>query len=110
MKTFYFFTAWLTIAFISCNQHSGTDSKEAATDQNEKKFDNTSLEHDADFAVKAADGGMLEIQLGNLALTNASAAAVKQFGQMMIDDHSKASDELQKLAAGKNITIPATLS
>jgi putative membrane protein len=110
MKTCIIFTAWLCTAIISCNGNSNSDSKEAATDQNEKKFDNSSLEKDADFAVKAADGGLLEVQLGNLALTNASSPEVKQFGQMMIDDHSKANQELQKLAASKNITIPAVLS
>lgn len=110
MKTLIILAASCLFISTSCNENSGNDSKETATDQNEKKFDNSSLEKDADFAVKAANGGLLEVQLGNLALTNASSAAVKQFGQMMIEDHSKASEELGKLAAAKNITIPAVLS
>jgi len=111
MKTFILFAAsCLSISILSCNANSGTDSKEAATDQNEKKFDNSSIEKDADFAVEAADGGLLEVQLGNLALTNASSAEVKQFGQMMIEGHSKAAEELEKIVTTKNITIPAALS
>lgn len=94
----------------SCGNNNNTDSKEAAKDQNEQKFDNTNIEDDTKFAVAAADGGMLEVQLGQLAQTNGSSAQVKQLGQMMIDDHSKANEELKATAAQKNITLPATLS
>ena len=34
---------------------------------------------------------------------------VKEFGAMMVADHSKANDELKTLATAKNITLPATL-
>lgn len=61
---------------------------------------------DSDFAVEAADGGMLEVQLGKIALTNSSNQDVKDFGQMMIDDHTKANNELMALAKEKNITLP----
>lgn len=99
------------IVTTSCgNNGSNTDSKEAAKEQNEQKFDNTSMEDDTKFAVAAADGGMLEVQLGQLAQTNGSSAQVKQLGQMMVDDHSKANEELKATAAQKNITLPTTLS
>jgi putative membrane protein len=53
---------------------------------------------------------MLEVQLGQLAVSKASSPSVKKFGQSMIDDHSKANEELKSLAAQKNITLPAALS
>ena len=102
----------LTVAlFLSaCNTKNTTDSMEQAEEQNDKKFDDSKIEEDTEFAVAAADGGMLEVQLGQLAQTNSTVADVKTFAQMMVTDHSKANDELKKWAAQKNITLPAVLS
>jgi putative membrane protein len=86
------------------------DSKETAEEQNEQKFEDTNKEKDTDFAVDAADAGMLEVQLGQLAVSNASSPQVKQFGQMMVDDHTKANDELKALASELNISLPSALS
>ncbi len=49
---------------------------------------------DAVFAVKAAQGNMAEIKMGELAAQKASNADVKAFGQQMVTDHTKANDEL----------------
>lgn len=105
-----FLTAILSVALFSCNQNKQDDSKEIAEDKNEEKFDDSDLKKDSEFAVEAADGGMLEVQLGKLAQTNASSAEVKKFAQMMADDHGKANDELKALAQQKNITLPTSLS
>ena len=99
----------LTLA-AACGKKVETDSAEIAEDQNEEKFDSTKVEDDTEFAVKAADGGMLEVKLGELAQSNGSSAEVKKFGQQMITDHGKAGSELQSLAQQKNISIPGTLS
>jgi putative membrane protein len=61
---------------------------------------------DQAFVMKAAKGGMAEVELGKLAASKASSEDVKKFGQRMVDDHSKANDELKSLAQGKNITLP----
>src|ERR1700692_2808049 len=61
---------------------------------------------DQHFMMNAAQGGMAEVQLGTLAREHASSQAVKDFGQRMIDDHSKAGDELKALAAQNNVTLP----
>ena len=86
------------------------DSKEVAEDQNEEKFDTTNLEADTEFAVEAADAGMLEVQVGSLALSKASSTKLKEFAQMMINDHTKANEELKALATDKNITLPSAIS
>jgi putative membrane protein len=52
---------------------------------------------------------MAEVELGRLATQKASRSEVKEFGQMMVDDHSKANTELTKIAQGEGITPPATL-
>jgi putative membrane protein len=63
-------------------------------------------EADSKFAVEAASGGMTEVQLGELAQQKASSQRVKDFGAMMVRDHTKANDELKSLAGMKNITLP----
>lgn len=65
---------------------------------------------DQQFMMKAAQGGMAEVKLGQLAKDHASSQAVKDFGQTMVDDHTKAGDELKTLASQKNVTLPTSLS
>jgi putative membrane protein len=64
---------------------------------------------DVAFAMKAAQGGLAEVQLGKLAAEKAGSADVKSFGQMMVDDHTKANDQLKSVAEKENITLPTTL-
>jgi putative membrane protein len=61
------------------------------------------------FVMKAAGGGMMEVELGKVAQEKAKNQRVKDFGGMMVTDHSAANDELKGLASSKNITIPSTL-
>jgi len=58
------------------------------------------------FVKKAAQGGLAEVELGNVAKQNGSNDAVKQFGDRMVTDHSKANDELKSLAQQKSWTLP----
>ncbi len=64
--------------------------------------------HDDNAWVMAvAHDGMQEVELGKLAATKAQNPDVKRFAQRMVTDHSKANAELERLAATKNITLPA---
>jgi len=98
------------LAFAACTKKTDNDSKELAEDQNEQKFEDTKVEDDTEFAVAAADGGLMEVKLGELAIANGSSPEIKKFGQSMVDDHGKANLELKGLAEQKQITIPTTLS
>ena len=64
---------------------------------------------DRNFVMEAAMGGMMEVELGRIAAQQGMSDAVKQFGQRMVDDHSKANQELMTLASTKGITLPTTL-
>ena len=64
---------------------------------------------DKAFAEKAAIGGMAEVQMGKMAQQKGSSDQVKQFGARMVDDHSKANDELKQIASAKGIALPTDL-
>src|SRR3954447_4193677 len=64
---------------------------------------------DKKFVKDAAIGGMTEVELRKLAAQKASRDDVKQFGQKMVDDHTKANDQLKQLASKQNIPIPEGL-
>jgi putative membrane protein len=54
-------------------------------------------------------GGMTEVKLGELASQKAQSADVKAFGRMMVQDHTKAGEELKQVASQHNIQAPAEL-
>jgi putative membrane protein len=64
---------------------------------------------DLAFMNDAAPGGMAEVELGKMAASKSQNAEVKAFGQKMVDDHTKANDELKQLAAQKKVTLPPDL-
>jgi putative membrane protein len=63
-------------------------------------------QQDQTFVQKAAIGGMAEVEEGQIALTNAAAADVKQFGQRMVDEHKLNNQELMALARQKGLALP----
>jgi putative membrane protein len=64
---------------------------------------------EAKFIKDAAQGGMMEVALGKLAQQKASSDKVKEFGKRMEQDHSKANDELKKLASDKGVQLTSAL-
>jgi len=62
---------------------------------------------DKKFVTAAAQGGIAEVKLGELATKNGASDSVKKFGQRMVDDHSKANDDLKQVATSKGITVPS---
>ena len=64
---------------------------------------------DSTFAMKAAQGGMAEVQMGQLATQKASSPDVKNFGQQMVTDHTNANDQLKDLASKKSLTLPTSM-
>lgn len=95
---------------------STTTNNDALSDTNNmNRADNATAsssltDEDNKFVMKAASGGLMEVELGKLAQAKASNAKVKEFGSMMVTDHSKANDELKALAQSKGITLPGTMT
>ena len=71
---------------------------------------NSLSSRDSNFVMQAAQTGMLEVQLGKLAVQRGSSAGVKQYGQQMVDEHTQANQELMQLAMQKGVEVPTEMS
>ncbi|HYF19484.1 MAG TPA: DUF4142 domain-containing protein, partial [Ramlibacter sp.] len=80
----------------------GTGTRNAETNKDDKL-----ARADRRFVLEAAGSGMFEVQAAQLAASKASDPAVKSFAGMLIDHHTKANDELTKLANAKGVELPA---
>lgn len=85
---------------------SKTKASNASTSKGQGQLDAA----DRDFVKKAAQGNLAEVELGKLATEKASSDEVKKFGQRMIDDHSKANDQLKQVVSKAGVTVPDKLS
>ena len=65
---------------------------------------------DAGFAIQAAQGGLAEVKLGKFAAAKAENSDVKAFGQQMIEDHTKANNQLKAVAQAEDMTLPADVN
>jgi len=65
---------------------------------------------DASFYKTLAQGGIAEVEAGKLAQQKGADPKVKDFGAMMVKDHSAANEQLKALAAGKGIDLPGSSS
>ena len=85
---------------------SKTKASNASTSKGRGQWDAA----DRDFVKKAAQGNLAEVELGKLATEKASSDEVKKFGQRMVDDHSKANDQLKQVVSKAGVTVPDKLS
>lgn len=62
------------------------------------------------FVRNAAQGGLVEIALGKLAVGKGASEDVKSFGQKMVEDHGKLNEEMDQLADSIGARIPKKMS
>lgn len=122
MKKIFFSSIVIMAAVVlwSCNNNAETTtstdstvttdtsmiSTETTAPVDTMSYSTTPLEKmDKDFVMKAAGGSMMEVELGNIAQQNAASQRVKDYGAMMVRDHSKASDELKTFASRRNVMM-----
>jgi putative membrane protein len=58
------------------------------------------------FVKEAVHGGLAEVKLGQLAQEHASSAAVRKFGERMVEDHTRANKEFMALLKQKAMAPP----
>ncbi len=63
---------------------------------------------DRKFMMKAAQGGIAEVELGRLAAQKSQDPQIRAFGNRMVQDHSQANDKLMQVAQTLNVELPTT--
>lgn len=108
-KSSLLFLALTGALFIySCEKKSETQET-AQQDTTQKQTAQGPTEEDKKFMSKAAEDGMLEVQLGQLASQKATSSEVKSLGEMLVSQHQTANEELKQIASTKNVTLPDSL-
>ena len=62
------------------------------------------------FIRKAAEGGLAEVKLGQLAAQKASGDDVKAFAQKMVEDHTKLNASMAQVADSMGVMLPKSMS
>lgn len=107
--------ALATAVTVACNgnarsdNNAGSNDRDATVGTSGVAERNNGSSADRDFVQKMMMDGTAEIQLGKLAQQHAASADVKAFGAMMVKDHTKAGDELKKIAMEYDIQPAAKL-
>lgn len=91
----------------SASQHSGEQSASSVPNHTISRNESGTANADHAFAMKAAQGDMAEVKLGELAEQKGTNQAVKDFGKRMVQDHSKNESELKTAASRENIALPS---
>lgn len=113
----------ITVLFLSiavaCN-NAADDTVEKADSANESRRENNDVtdgkaviatdKESSEFLVRALDGGMMEVALGNVAAQKGQSDGVKRFGAMMVADHGAANEKIRSLASMRTVTLPAGTS
>lgn len=94
----------------SANSSNNTTNDTSNNVANNSSSTLTTDEATSSFMMKAADGGMTEVELGKLAQGKAKNQSVKDFGSMMVRDHSTANDKMKTLASQRNVKLPDSMS
>ncbi len=85
----------------SSGASSGTSTRES-TGASSAKFN----DRDEKMVKQIAESHLAEINAGKLAQDKSGSSEVKSFAKKMVDDHTKALDELKQLAQSKGATLP----
>jgi putative membrane protein len=93
------------VAYLVCMSAPVMAAEKKSSESSPPKFSSA----DQTFMMSAAQAGMVEVKLGEAAAKKASQPDIKQFGAMMVSDHSKANKELQAIAAKNGVTLPSKL-
>jgi len=101
--------ALTALGFCSFAMNAQTSSNEGASTSSKASSGSGLAAADRTFMKKAAEGELADVELGQLATLKASPPEVKQFGQRMVNDHSKANDQLKQIASQNGVTLPDKL-
>jgi putative membrane protein len=99
----------LTVAACSKNDNAG-DTNATATDSATPAAMASPAptgDHASQFLTDVIQTNNAEIKFGHAAQAQGSTQAVRDFGKMLVDDHTKANEQATKLANSMNVVVPS---
>jgi putative membrane protein len=99
----------MTLAIAACSgSNNAGDADAAATDTAVPAAVDTAAapSHAAQFLTDAIQTNNAEIKFGQAAQDMGSTQAVKDFGKMLVEDHTKANDQATQIATALNVPVP----
>ena len=102
-------TLTIIIAAAVASQLAHWGAFAADTSKTTTTSTSTLSKKDVHFINDAAEGGMMEIHMGELGQQKGQSADVKSLAARLVSDHTKANDELKQLASSKGVTLPSAL-
>ncbi len=103
----------LTPSFAQTNSTTGSGGNSTAGDTSMKRSGMSATSgsaKDKKFLMTAAQGGLAEIQLGQLATQKSNNQQVKDFGQKMVTDHTQLNDQMKPIAQSMGVPVPTSPS
>ena len=90
--------------------HAQSTGSSAQTNASKASSSSGLSKADRNFANTAAQAGLAEVAEAQIALQKSGNADIQKFAQRMVDDHSKANDQLKSIATAKGINLPTAPS
>lgn len=99
------------LSFVTaCPAPSQTKADPPQTAKTATTKHDTATISDTSFARRAAEVGITELKLGQLAQEKGSSKEVKDFGKQMVTDYTKANKKLQDDAQKQKVTLPKEMT
>lgn len=90
-------------------QESDTSQSQQNQAQQNQSGQDQLQQQDRQFAQKAAADNQAELELAKMAQDKASSEEVKEYAGTLVDDHTEAGDELQRIAQEQGLTLETEL-
>jgi putative membrane protein len=90
----------------SCKKEEALENQTESLQQPDNEVTEV-IENDADFLADAAELNIMQIEIGKLAQKKGISPEIRNYGKMLVDDHTKSMEELKQLANKNTITLPS---
>jgi len=107
-RTGIFAAALVLAVAVGCNKGNETTKADGSTVGTAGRAENAISSGDRDFVRDVAAMNIAEVDLARLATERGAGADVKEYAQMMLNDHPAAGDKLKAFAAQRGIEVPIT--
>jgi putative membrane protein len=96
---------WMCAVLLGCAA-AVTGLQAVAQDAANNPANDATSSQDKMFVQTAAEGGLMEVQMGQLAAQKAESPDVKAFGEKMVHDHTMLNDQMKPVAESLGVMAP----